>query len=186
MTPDQTATRVRLRDATLADADLLDEWQREVRRGGGFNDFGMEPRLTPRDVLAKGPLRDENRGTMIIERVDDGEPIGTVGWIKLQYGPNPESDVWNVGIELVPGARGQGYGTEAQRLITAYLFETTRANRVEASTDVTNLAEQRSLEKAGFTREGIARGAQFRAGKYHDLVVYSRLRGDAEREKAGS
>jgi len=61
-----------------------------------------------------------------------------------------------------------------------YLFETTEVNRVEASTDVENLAEQRSLEKAGFRREGIQRGSQFRAGAYHDLVVYSRLRNDAE------
>jgi RimJ/RimL family protein N-acetyltransferase len=183
MSPNQASARVRLRDVTLADADLLDEWDREVRRGGGFNDFGMEPRPTPRDVLAKGPLRDEGRGTMIVELVEDGRPIGTVGWIKLRYGPNPESDVWNVGIELVPGARGRGYGTEAQRLVAAYLFETTRANRVEASTDVSNLAEQRSLDKAGFTREGIARGAQFRAGEYHDLVVYSRLRGDTDGEE---
>ncbi|MDP9309486.1 MAG: GNAT family N-acetyltransferase, partial [Chloroflexota bacterium] len=34
------------------------------------------------------------------------------------------------------------------------------------------------LEKAGFTREGIARKAQWRAGQYHDLVTYSKLRGE--------
>ena len=54
----------------------------------------------------------------------------------------------------------------------------TWVNRVEASTDSANLAEQRSLEKAGYIREGVARGSQFRAGAYHDLVTYSRLRGD--------
>jgi RimJ/RimL family protein N-acetyltransferase len=43
---------------------------------------------------------------------------------------------------------------------------------------VQNLAEQRSLEKAGYRREGIQRGAQYRAAAYHDLVTYSRLRGD--------
>ena len=51
-------------------------------------------------------------------------------------------------------------------------------NRIEAQTDVDNIAEQRSLEKAGFVREGTARGAQFRAGAYHDLVTYSILRGE--------
>jgi aminoglycoside 6'-N-acetyltransferase len=50
--------------------------------------------------------------------------------------------------------------------------------RVEAQTDVTNLAEQRALEKAGFTREGVLRKAQWRGGAYHDLVVYSKLRGE--------
>jgi RimJ/RimL family protein N-acetyltransferase len=48
--------------------------------------------------------------------------------------------------------------------------------RIEASTDVENIAEQRSLEKAGFTREGILRRAQWRAGAHHDLVSYSILR----------
>jgi RimJ/RimL family protein N-acetyltransferase len=71
-----------------------------------------------------------------------------------------------------------GYGTEAQRQVAAYLFDTTSVNRVEASTDVENLPEQRSLEKAGFRREGVQRGAQFRAGGFHDLIVYSRLRDD--------
>ena len=56
-------------------------------------------------------------------------------------------------------------------LVARYLFEHTPANRVEAQTDIENIAEQRALEKAGFTREGVARGSQFRAGAYHDLVT---------------
>ena len=115
---------------------------------------------------------------LIIERVADGAPIGTVGWHRVSYGPNPESSVWNFGIDLIPEARGQGHGSEAQRLLADWLFEHTEANRVEASTDVENIAEQRSLEKAGYTREGVARGAQFRAGRYRDLITYARLRTD--------
>ncbi len=98
----------------------------------------------------------------------------------MTYGPNPESGAWNFGIDVLPGFRGQGYGTEAQRLLAAWLFEHTEANRVEASTDVENIPEQRALEKAGFRREGIARGAQFRGGGYHDLVTYARLRSDQD------
>ena len=79
-----------------------------------------------------------------------------------------------------PEARGHGFGTEAQRQLTDWLFANTTVNRVEAQTDVANVAEQRSLAKAGFRREGIARGSQFRAGGYHDLVTYSRLRDDSE------
>jgi RimJ/RimL family protein N-acetyltransferase len=101
-----------------------------------------------------------------------------VGWHKVRYGPNPESDAWNIGIELRPEARGEGLGTEAQAQLAAWLFANTSLSRVEAQTDVANVAEQRSLEKAGFIREGIARAAQFRAGAYHDLVTYSVLRAD--------
>ena len=162
---------------TSADADMLDEWNRTIDFGS-FNDFG--PRgPTPREPLTKGPLRHERNGTLIVERIDNGEPIGTVSWRKVTvYGPSPMSDTWQIGIELVPAARGQGLGSEAQKLLADWLFATTPANRVEASTDVDNLREQRSLEKAGFRREGVARGAQFRGATYHDLVYYSRLRSD--------
>jgi RimJ/RimL family protein N-acetyltransferase len=98
----------------------------------------------------------------------------------VSYGPNEGSRAWMIGIELLPEARGQGVGTEAQRLLADWLFETTETNRVEASTDVDNVAEARALEKAGFRREGVTRGAQFRAGGYHDLVLFARLRSDPE------
>jgi RimJ/RimL family protein N-acetyltransferase len=52
-------------------------------------------------------------------------------------------------------------------------------HRVQASTDVLNVAEQRALERAGFQREGVLRGAQWRRGAFHDLVSYARLRTDA-------
>jgi RimJ/RimL family protein N-acetyltransferase len=123
-------------------------------------------------------LRNEHNGQLIVELAADGTPIGTVSWHQVMYGPNPESAAWNIGISLIPAFRGKGYGTEAQRQLATYLFETTDVNRVEASTDAENLPEQRSLEKAGFTREGVQRMAQYRAGGYHDLIVYCRLRDD--------
>ncbi len=168
---------VRLRDATLDDVDLLDSWETPEMRGA-FNDFDLPPGPSLRDALAKGPLRNERNGTLIVERVADGRAVGTVSWHLVRYGPNDESSAWNVGIALIPDARGQGLGPQAQRLLAAELFATTDVDRVEASTDVENVAEQRALEKAGFVREGIQRGAQFRAGARHDLVTYSRLRSD--------
>lgn len=170
--------RVRLRDVTVADADGFDELHRREHEEGGFNDFGIEPDPVDREALARGPLRNEHNGALLVERIGDGAVIGSVGWRLVRYGPNPSSNAWQFGIDLVPEARGQGYGSEAQRLLAAWLFATTDVNRVEASTDIDNVAEQRSLERAGFTREGVVRGAQFRAGAYHDLVLYGKLRGD--------
>jgi len=170
---------VRLRDATLADADLLDAWGRSPEAKGEFNDFGIDPdEAALRQTLGAGPLRNERSGQLIVERVADGHPIGTVAWHEVHYGPPPGSRAWNIGISLIPEARGQGHGGIAQRLLADYLFETTDAHRVEASTDVENRAEQRALQKAGFKREGIQRQAQFRAGSHHDLVTYARLRND--------
>jgi RimJ/RimL family protein N-acetyltransferase len=53
-------------------------------------------------------------------------------------------------------------------------------NRIAAETEVGNVAEQRSLEKAGFTREGTLRGSCFRAGKWRDMASYSIVRADVK------
>lgn len=172
------APRVRLRDVTMADAEMLDRWAADPAVGSEFNDFGMVSEPISREALARGPLRNERNGQLIVERLSDGEPIGGVGWHQVRYGPNPGSEAWNIGIEILPEARGHGYGVEAQIQLATYLFDHTNANRVEAQTDIENIAERRALEKAGFRREGVARGAQFRAGGYHDLLTYAILRGD--------
>jgi hypothetical protein len=36
-------SKVRLRDLTIDDADLLDAWAADPDARGGFNDFGLEP-----------------------------------------------------------------------------------------------------------------------------------------------
>jgi RimJ/RimL family protein N-acetyltransferase len=167
---------VRLRDIQLADAEMVD-WLNEQKDVGGFNDFDLPHERTPREAFARGPLRNEYNGSLLIETLA-GEPVGTVQWRAVHYGPPDSSRAWQIGIELRPDARRRGYGAQSQRLLADWLFAATNANRVEAQTDIENVAEQRSLEKAGFVREGVTRGSQFRAGGYHDLVMYSRIRSD--------
>ncbi|MCX4852175.1 GNAT family N-acetyltransferase [Streptomyces sp. NBC_00893] len=100
--------------------------------------------------------------------------LGHVSWHRSPQGPLNHS--WNIGVGILPEARGRGVGTAAQRMLVQHLFAHTQVNRIDANTDVTNIAEQRALEKAGFTREGILRGAQFRNGHFHDMALYSILR----------
>ena len=109
---------------------------------------------------------------------EDGVAVGDVSWHTVWYGPNQASRTFNIGISLAGPARGRGIGTRAQRLLVEYLFVSTDVARVEASTDVANVPEQRSLEKAGFVREAVLRSAQSRVDGRHDLVVYSFLRSD--------
>ena len=167
---------IRIVDVTPETLPLLQELK--GAESGGFNDFGLGVQPPAEDAFVDGRMRGDRRGVFFIERKADGATVGSIQYNRVSYGPGDASRAWMIGIELAPEARGQGIGTEAQRLFAAWLFETTDANRVEASTDVENLAEARSLEKAGFTREGVARGAQFRAGAYHDLVVFAKLRSD--------
>ena len=168
---------IRIVDITPETLARLEELH--VVEAGGFNDLGLDPRRPVlEDAFVDGRMRTDRRGVFFIERKADGAIVGSIQYNRVSYGPADDSRAWMIGIGLFPEARGQGIGTEAQRLFTTWLFETTDVNRVEASTDVENIAEARSLEKAGFTREGIVRGAQFRAGAYHDLVVFAKLRSD--------
>ncbi|HXM54029.1 MAG TPA: GNAT family protein [Candidatus Dormibacteraeota bacterium] len=149
---------------TAADVALINRWPTSE-----FNDFGP----VPADWMLNTAI-----GRAVVIRNEDDAIIGRVSWHRVHYGPNPESAAWNIGIELLPEARGRGCGSEAQRLLAHYLFATTPLHRVEAVTDVDNAAELRALASAGFRREGVLRGAQFRALHLRDVVICSVLRGE--------
>jgi RimJ/RimL family protein N-acetyltransferase len=170
------AREIRLRRPSLADVTLLNLWRSDPVYAGEFNDFGLAQPASYQQAIEDGSIIDDTGGLMVVEVF--GKPVGTVSWRAVAYAPNPESRCWNIGISLVPEARGHGWGSVAQRRLAELLFLTTSAHRIEASTDVTNYIEQRALEKAGFTREGVLRAAQFRAGEWHDIACYSRLRTD--------
>lgn len=83
-----------------------------------------------------------------------------------------------IGIALFPDYRGRGVGSEAQAQLVTYLFSTSAANRLQAGTEVDNVAEQRALERVGFRREGVQRGLYFRGGAWRDSVMYGFTRDD--------
>ena len=136
-----------------------------------FDDFG--PR---QGYESPPPCRLDDNGVLGVEA--DGVLGGVVSWIWVHWGPGGGSRNPMIGIWLEPSARGRGIGTEAQRQLVDLIFRHTTVNRIEAHTDVENVAEQRSLERVGFTREGVVRGAQWRNGAYHDGYLYSVLRSD--------
>lgn len=143
-----------------------------------YNFFGFRnSNETRRRWADNGLLDPSGRGTLAVDL--DGQVIGDVGWHPVVYGPPPCPASFNIGISLLASERGKGYGSIAQDQLADYLFGVHAVHRLEASTDVSNIAEQRALVKAGFTREGVARGAQFRSGRFRDLVVFSRLRDDS-------
>ena len=177
MTYDTLATTVRLRPITLEDC-AIEEANAPTPETDPYSFYGFtDPQRLRRNIETGEafPKWGELNGRLGVEA--DGEYIGSVSWHPVHYGP-VTAPTLNFGISLIPDGRGKGYGTEAQRQLIAYLFESTTVNRVEASTDVENLSEQRSLQKAGLVREGVCRGCHFRAGEYRDMVVFATLRED--------
>lgn len=101
-------------------------------------------------------------------------PVGDLSAHSVWYGPTPGSRALNIGISVVNDYRGKGIGAIAQRLLADELHAQGIV-RVEAQTDIENVAEQRSLDKAGFKYEGTLRKAQQRADGLHDIQVWSHI-----------
>ncbi|MEV0379225.1 GNAT family protein [Nonomuraea sp. NPDC050643] len=164
----------RLRPVHEDDLPFLNRLMSDPDSTGEFQWYGFRnPHLLRERWNTNGMLDDEG-GILIIADGDD--EVGFVQWGRQVA--NRASFYWSMGLIVAPEHRGRGHGTRAQRLIAHYLFDHSLANRIEASTEITNVAEQRALEKAGFTREGVLRGGGFRAGQWHDGVLYSMIRSD--------
>ena len=72
-----------------------------------------------------------------------------------------------------------GIASEAAAAALAHALGGLRLHRVEALVALENKASQRVIEKLGFTREGVAREAEYVDGRYLDHIQYSFLHGDA-------
>jgi RimJ/RimL family protein N-acetyltransferase len=166
--------RVRLRPVREADLAALEEGH--SREADPWNWFRHMPAGALHRHFAEGMISEEG-GTLAVE-TPEGALAGGVSWFTVPHGPTAACRALNIGISLLPGQRGRGYGAAAQRALAEYLFATTLVERIEAETDVENVPEQRALERAGFTREGVLRHAQFHVGHWRDTVIYSVLRAE--------
>jgi RimJ/RimL family protein N-acetyltransferase len=70
----------------------------------------------------------------------------------------------------------KGYGTESVRLLCQHGFNTLNLNRIYLRVFENNPRAIRAYEKVGFSHEGRQRQAEFRDGKYIDIIVMSMLK----------
>ncbi|MEV0091804.1 GNAT family protein [Streptomyces sp. NPDC050738] len=165
---------VALRPVQEYDLPLFERFMTDPEAAGQFSWTGWrDPRLWRRRWEENALLGDDG-GALVVTAGAEG--LGFVAWRKIPAWGGAYH--WNIGIQLLPDACGRGVGTRAQQELVAHLFAHTPVVRIEADTETGNIAEQRSLEKAGFTREGVARSVSFRDGRWRDGVHYSILRGD--------
>lgn len=164
---------IRLRPIT--ESDLMKivrfEWDRDAI--GELDWFGYRmdrARKLERRWHDDGLIGDESSHLAVAVGEDD-ECAGVVEWRPVGRTGNVE-----IGIALFPDYRGRGVGTEAQRLLVEHLFATTTVHRIQAGTEVDNIAEQTALDRVGFQREGVMRGHHFRAGDWRDSIMYAPLR----------
>jgi RimJ/RimL family protein N-acetyltransferase len=168
------SSQVTLRPVDEDDLSFLQDMLDNPEEIGEFEWTGWHDRHQLRRDWDRNGLRGEDVGILI---VTDGDK--RLGIVSFRRKNGATAYHWEIGIALLPAARGHGYGAEAQRQLVRYLFTHTPANRVEAWTESGNIAEQRSLERAGFSREGVRRGVGWRGGAWRDAVLYGILRAEA-------
>jgi RimJ/RimL family protein N-acetyltransferase len=167
----------RLRRIEPADVEVIEAQDAARDVAGEHSWYGFADPGKVRRRVEAGETLQPDRGVLAITD-DEGLVVGELSWRKSLNGPPPNGECWNIGIWIAPEHRGKGHGSMAQRLGAAYLFEHTTLERVEASTEAGNIGEQRALERAGFTREGVLRRANFRGGEWRGMVMFSKLRGE--------
>lgn len=169
-------TVVSLRPVAESDLPVIYRLTSDPDCTGDHEWFGWQNPWRYRRRWDENGLLEDDGGVLMVAGGE--ELLGFVSWSKRQTART--SFCWSMGIALLPQARGRGFGSAAQRQLVRYLFLHSQVNRIEAGTEITNFAEQRALEKAGFTREGVVRGSAFQGGRWHDGVIYSVLRSEAD------
>jgi RimJ/RimL family protein N-acetyltransferase len=103
-----------------------------------------------------------------------GRIVGTCTLAAL----SPEHRRAEVGYALARAAWGRGYAAEALPALVRFAFTALDLHRLEADVDPRNAPSVRSLERAGFAREGHLRERWFQQGEWQDAALYGLLRAD--------
>jgi len=156
---------VNLRIQEKEDLSLVAEWLNNLEFTGTYHPLRQTSRAELEKNYDNAPP--ENRWFFIEKK--DGSKIGYVGHFL-------EGKLWEISYSLIPSEQGKGYCAEAVKIMVDYLFLSKDIVRIQAHTDTRNIASQRVIEKAGFSKEGTIRKFHFVKGEWRDMFLYSVLR----------
>jgi ribosomal-protein-alanine N-acetyltransferase len=144
--------RVLLRPPTMQDAPLVFKWERDevVWRYDPHRPFSQSmAEFLP--IFERNYVRGNGRQFWYIIEDEHRTPIGTITYFNVDYRVGQVE----IGLGLGEKSRwGKGYGPEAIRALTFYLFTIPGIVRVYAETAQANQPARRAFAKAGFGEVG--------------------------------
>lgn len=173
-TPIETE-RLTLRVHVPEDIDAL----YEIRRRSDVNTYLYSESMTRDEVQAKlderiakySKLTEPGDSLLLaVIRKDTGTFIGDVS---LNWAA--EHQQVEIGYVLHPQHHGQGFATEAARVLLKIAFDDLKAHRVIGRLEARNTASARVLEKLGMRKEAHFRENEFVKGEWNDELVYAIL-----------
>lgn len=174
--------RIRLRAVERDDLKKYHEWLNdpEVTRGLAlYLPLSMADEENWFDAMTK---RDPNEKPFAIEikKGKNWKLIGNCGFHALEN----QNRCGEVGIVIGDKTEwNKGYGAEAMTLLQRHGFETLNLNRVYLQVYADNVRAVRSYEHAGFVLEGRLREANYKHGKYEDVLLMGVLRSEWFKKK---
>lgn len=115
-------------------------------------------------------------GRLLALAAVDAETGEVVGGATLHH-LDAERKIVEIGYFVLPHARRRGVATTIARLLAEHAF-TLGIERVAAYVNVGNIASERVVERAGFTREGVVRSMPKPDGRRVDKTLFSLLPGE--------
>ena len=88
-----------------------------------------------------------------------------------------ERAIVEIGYWILPHARRRGLATRIARMLAEHAFAL-GVERVAAYVNVGNVASEATLERAGYTREGVVRSLPVPSGRRLDKTLFSLLPGE--------
>jgi ribosomal-protein-alanine N-acetyltransferase len=174
--------RLRCRVPAMTDAPAFFELHSDPETLRYWSSTPMREMREAEERVAKlaGYLADGTGYAWAIERREDARVIGTLSLHRL----DEQNERAEVGYLLGRAYWGRGYMQEALGALLQYAFEELEVRRIEADTDPRNQGSVRTLERAGFTREGLLRERWVVAGEISDTAFFGLLRREW-RERTG-
>ena len=117
----------------------------------------------------------QNRGTKDGIGLGITLPDDTLGGHTALYNYHPPARPAELMMMIGGSYGGQGYGTEATKMIVDFGFREMGLNRIGLGIWEYNERALRTFTKAGFREEGRARQAGFHNGEFHDKILLSQL-----------
>lgn len=144
---------------------------------GGVDHITTEQQKAWYDSLRQS--KDRAYYTIFENRSDDtcgvcayeGDFLGVIRTDEIDY----QNRSIRIGLDIVPGKRGQGWGTKAYKALLKWLFDHRNFHRCHLAVLDTNEIGIRLYENVGFKREGSQRQAIWRNGQWHDYILMSIL-----------
>lgn len=107
----------------------------------------------------------------------DGNIVGAIGFDWSEKNNRAEVGYW-----LSQNYNGRGIMTRALRALEKFGFETLGLNRIEILVDAENTKSRAVAMRTGYVQEGTLRQSMMLYGRPRDMVMYSKLKSEWEKE----